>query len=44
VQACRDAGYDGPWGVEVLSDDLRNRPIDEIFDRAYSTSAAALTA
>jgi sugar phosphate isomerase/epimerase len=44
VQACRDAGYDGPWGVEVLSEDLRNRPIDEIFERAYSTSAAALAA
>jgi sugar phosphate isomerase/epimerase len=44
VQACRDAGYEGPWGIEVLSEDLRNRPIDEIFDSAYATSIAALAA
>jgi sugar phosphate isomerase/epimerase len=44
VQACRDAGYEGPWGIEVLSEDLRNRPIGEIFDRAYATSRAALAA
>ena len=44
VEAAREVGYDGPWGVEVLSDDLRNRPIEEIFDRAYETSAAQLAA
>jgi sugar phosphate isomerase/epimerase len=44
VAACRDLGYDGPWGVEVLSEELRNRPIEEIFERAYETSSAALTA
>jgi sugar phosphate isomerase/epimerase len=40
IAACRDVGYSGPWGVEVLSEDLRNRPIEEIFDRAYDTTAA----
>jgi sugar phosphate isomerase/epimerase len=40
VQACRDHGYAGPWGVEVLSDELRNNPIDVIFRRAYDTTAA----
>jgi sugar phosphate isomerase/epimerase len=43
VAALRDAGYDGPWGVEVLSEELRQLPIDQIFDRAYRTSAAQLT-
>jgi len=40
VAAVRDAGYDGPWGVEVLSAKLRQLPIEQIFDRAYETSAA----
>jgi sugar phosphate isomerase/epimerase len=44
VQACRDTGYDGPWGVEVLSEQLRNLPIEQIFERAYQTSSAQLAA
>jgi sugar phosphate isomerase/epimerase len=40
VQVCREIGYTGPWGVEVLSEDLRNRPIGEIFDRAFQTTSA----
>jgi sugar phosphate isomerase/epimerase len=40
VDACRRAGYRGPWGVEVLSEALRNRPIEQIFDRAYATTFA----
>ena len=42
VAACCEVGYDGPWGVEVLSEELRNLPIDQIFDRAYETSMAQL--
>jgi sugar phosphate isomerase/epimerase len=44
VAACREVGYDGPWGVEVLSEELRNLPIEQIFDRAYETSSAQLAA
>ena len=40
VEVCRDLGYDGPWGVEVLSDDLRALPMEQIFERAYETTAA----
>ena len=40
VDACRDHGYPGPWGVEVLSEGLRNNPIDVIFKRAYEKTAA----
>ena len=40
VEACREIGYPGPWGVEVLSEELRNQPIDVIFRRAYETTAA----
>jgi sugar phosphate isomerase/epimerase len=42
--ACMDAGYDGPWGVEVLSQELRQLPLEQIFDRAYETTAAQLDA
>jgi sugar phosphate isomerase/epimerase len=42
VAAVRDAGYAGPWGIEVLSEKLRNLPIEEIFDRAYETGSAQL--
>ncbi len=40
VEVCRDHGYAGPWGVEVLSEELRNNPIDVIFRRAYDATAA----
>jgi sugar phosphate isomerase/epimerase len=40
VDACREAGYPGPWGVEVLSEELRKLPIEQEFKRAYETTAA----
>jgi sugar phosphate isomerase/epimerase len=44
VAVCRELGYERPWGVEVLSDELRNQPIERIFERAYETSSAHLAA
>ena len=38
IEACQAVGYDGPWGVEVLSAELRNLPIEEEFKRAYETT------
>jgi sugar phosphate isomerase/epimerase len=38
IAACREAGYEGPWGVEVLSDALRALPIEEIFKRSYEAT------
>jgi sugar phosphate isomerase/epimerase len=40
VEVAQDMGYAGPWGVEVLSEDLRNRPMDEIFRKSFTTTAA----
>jgi len=40
VEVCRGLGYPGPWGVEVLSEELRRLPIEEEFQRAYETTAA----
>jgi len=44
VAVCREVGYDGPWGVEVLSEELRNLAIEQIFERAYETTSAQLAA
>lgn len=40
VEECQAMGYEGPWGVEVLSAELRSLPIAEEFDRAYETTVA----
>jgi sugar phosphate isomerase/epimerase len=40
VNVCQDHGYPGPWGVETLSEELRNNTIDVIFRRAFDTTAA----
>jgi sugar phosphate isomerase/epimerase len=40
IEVARDMGYPGPWGVEVLSEELRQKPIEEIFESAYETSVS----
>jgi sugar phosphate isomerase/epimerase len=40
VNRMLQAGYDGPWGVEVLSQDLRKLPLDEAATRAFNTTMA----
>ncbi len=40
VAAGQAAGYGGPWGVEVLSAELRNLPMQEMYRRAYRATAA----
>jgi len=44
IEALQAIGYDGPWGVEVLSEELRNLPIEEEFKRAYETTVAQFRA
>jgi sugar phosphate isomerase/epimerase len=34
------AGYKGPWGIEVLSKDLRKLPLNEAATRAFNTTIA----
>ena len=41
---CTEAGYPGPWGAEILSEKLRNLPIEQEFDRAYETTLAQVRA
>lgn len=40
VRLMRKAGYDGPWGIEVLSEELRKLPLDEAAVKAYETTIA----
>jgi sugar phosphate isomerase/epimerase len=40
VAVCQEMGYAKPWGVEVLSEDLRSLPIDEEFKRSYEATVA----
>jgi sugar phosphate isomerase/epimerase len=38
VAVAQDMGYSEGWGVEVLSNELRSHPIEEIFDKAFTTA------
>jgi sugar phosphate isomerase/epimerase len=40
VDRLRKAGWSGPWGIEVLNEKLRWRPIDEVTSRAFNTTMA----
>jgi sugar phosphate isomerase/epimerase len=41
LRALRHAGYDGPYGVEILSDAWRKLPLEEAARRSFDTSMAA---
>ncbi|HKM66191.1 MAG TPA: sugar phosphate isomerase/epimerase [Candidatus Acidoferrum sp.] len=38
VQCIRKTGYAGPWGIEVLSEELRKKPLGETVERAFRTT------
>lgn len=40
IQAMRKTGYQGPWGIEVLSEELRKQPLAEVVPRAFRTTMA----
>jgi sugar phosphate isomerase/epimerase len=40
VVAMQKAGYMGPWGIEVLNEELRSKPLDELTTRAFKTTLA----
>ena len=42
IAVLRELGNDGPWGVEVHSEELRNLPLAQIFERSYETTSAQL--
>ena len=44
VAAVRATGYQGPYGCEVLNDDIRKMPLDAVARLAFQTTAAQLSA
>jgi sugar phosphate isomerase/epimerase len=40
LDAVQKAGYQGPYGIEVLNKELRTRPLDELVTRAFNTTMA----
>jgi len=40
VQAVQAAGYDAPYGVEVLNQSMRSWSLDDLVTRAYETTMA----
>lgn len=38
----REMGYDGPWGVEILSEDFRTLPIRDAYRQAYDSTTDCL--
>ena len=40
IAAVQDAGYRGPWGIEVLSEELRKWPLRRLTTQAFETTIA----
>jgi len=40
IGAMQKTGYQGPWGIEVLSEELRKQPLAEVVPRAFRTTMA----
>ena len=43
VGTLRSMGWEGPWGLEILSETYRRRPLDEALAEAFATTARYLT-
>ena len=42
INALRTAGWNGPWGVEILSDEHRSQPVGQALQRAARSARDAL--
>ena len=40
IAAVQSTGYDGPWGVEIISAQLRAMPLEEAAQRTFATTRA----
>jgi sugar phosphate isomerase/epimerase len=43
ISALRTAGWNGPWGVEILSDEHRSQPVAEAVARAAASARGVLS-
>jgi sugar phosphate isomerase/epimerase len=44
IRAAQDAGYDDAWGIEVLSDELRAEPIEQMYRHAFDATMSQFQA
>jgi sugar phosphate isomerase/epimerase len=44
ITSLRTAGWNGPWGVEILSDEHRSRPVEQALQRAAASARGVLDA
>lgn len=42
ISSLRTAGWNGPWGVEILSDEHRSLPVEEALHRAAASARSVL--
>ena len=42
ITSLRTAGWNGPWGVEILSDEHRSQPVEEALRRAAASTRSVL--
>lgn len=42
IDVMQDIGFDGPWGVEILSAEHRRRPLDEALEVAFRSARRVL--
>ena len=42
ISALRNAGWSGPWGVEILSDEHRSLPVEAALRRAAASARSVL--
>lgn len=43
VAAVRELGFDGPWGLELMSDELRRMPVPEVLAEARDAALTVLS-
>jgi sugar phosphate isomerase/epimerase len=44
IDSLQTAGYQGPWGIEVLSQEVRKLALNEVVTRAYQTTIRQFSA
>jgi sugar phosphate isomerase/epimerase len=43
IETLQEIGFPGPWGVEIISDAHRQRPLPEALEDAHRTTMALFT-
>jgi len=44
IACVQQLGYEGPWGIEVLSEELRQWPLEKLATRSFDTTVAQFSA